>query len=290
MKRVLILFLSILALPLFGDERTAKRELIAEFFEVIDAKTLVQRSIDRLFNTMIRIRLGGDEELDDEQRAEYEAAKEEQQKEMRAFQERMYTRIDYVKFAETVYAPAIDENFNAEELRALIAFAKTEPGQKFINLIPELGIGVFAEGTKLLQEASQSAAEEMQKEEEAKKPWLRTMSDLRMLATATEARATDVEEYPNVSTLDELEPLLSPIYIKTVPRTDTWGTEYLYVSDGTNYRFVSAGADRRFDWSARQIAPNVQPRAMESLDADIVIQNGMFIQYPKQSEMEQEEP
>lgn len=287
MKRTLILLL-VFALPLAADDRAEKRRLLAEFFEVVDSKTLVQKTIDRVFAAMVDMQLDVEGELSEEERVQYAESRAAQQEQMRAFQARLYARIDYVKFADTVYTPVIDENFNAEELRALIAFAKTKQGQKFMHLIPELGLGVFTHGMKLMEEATEAAADELRKEVEAKQPWLRTMSDLRTLAVAVEARATDTEEFPKVSTLDELAPLITPTYLAEMPGPDSWGTHYLYVSDGKHYRFVSAGADKRFDWNARQLDPNAQPRAMESLDADIIFQDGVFIQYPKASRTEPE--
>lgn len=292
MKRTLILLL-VLALPLAADERAEKRVLLAEFFEVVDSKTLVQKTIDRVFAAMTDMRTAVEGELSDEERAQYAETRAAEQEQMRAFQARLYTRIDYVKFAETVYTPVIDESFSAAELRSLIAFAKTKEGQKFMHLIPDIGLSVFTRGMDLMQEATEAAADEMRKEVEAKQPWLRTMSDLRTLAVAVEARATDTEDYPKVMTLEELEKLITPTYIRDMPEADSWGTPYLYVSDGISYRFVSAGADKRFEWTARQLDPTAQPRAMESLDADIIFQDGQFIQYPKASQADpkaQQEP
>ncbi len=287
MKRTVILLLSMMALPLLAGERDEKRALIAEFYEVMDVKATIRESIDRMFAVMLELEMDSEAELSPEDRAAMDAMKQQRQEQLVAFRERLFTHIDFNALAETVYTPVLEENFSAEDLKALIAFAKTKPGQRFIQIVPQMGMSLFARGERLMQEASEAAAEEMQKEEEQKKPWLRTMADMRSLATAVEARATDTEDYPKVMTLSDLERLISPTYIRTVPRTDTWGTEYLYVSDGTSYRFVSAGADKRFEWNARQLEAVTEPRAMESIDADIIFQDGLFIQYPKDSDLQQ---
>src|SRR5713101_1111581 len=65
----------------------------------------------------------------------------------------------------------------------------------------------------------------------------RTMADMRTIATAWEARATDVNKYnaagaatvtvPNAT----LDTMLAPTYIKVLPSKDGWGNAYKYLSD-----------------------------------------------------------
>ena len=108
-----------------------------------------------------------------------------------------------------------------------------------------------------------------------------TLQDIRVIATAVEARATDTNEYPKV-TYDELVPLVQPVYVRKAPLVDPWGTPYWYVADGRNYRFVSAGADRTFEPGSKKLDLNDEgKRATDNLDADIIFQNGTFLQYPK---------
>lgn len=136
-------------------------------------------------------------------------------------------------------------------------------------------------GMTILTEAAGETQNEIEKEEAAKHSWKRTMSDLRTLATAVEARATDENEYPNV-TFEQLEALITPTYIRVMPKVDSWGTPYLYVGNREHYRFVSAGADKRFEWSAGHLDLTItEPTFSESLDADIIFQDGNFIQSPK---------
>lgn len=282
MKRaVLALLLVLLAVPSFAevDPRTEKKRLIAELIEVIDAKRLTQASFEVLLGNLQRIRVDGVE--DEEQKAMLESENER----MKAFRDRLFTRIDYAKLVDDVYAPMFDKHFTSEELKDLIAFFKTKAGQKLVVILPEFGVGRLMQGNEIMQEATASAQEEMENEENAKHPWRKTMADIRSLATALEARATDVNEYPKSMSLDELEPLVSPVYIKTMPRLDAWGTPFLYVGDAEHYRIVSAGADKRFEWNARQLETDVEePRVMEDLDADIIFADGNFIQFPKASQ------
>lgn len=286
-KRALFLLTLLLAFTALGDERSEKRQLASELLEVIDARALMQASFDSFMATLaVTLDEGrGDapppnpEDVPEEYRAQWEEIQRQEQKKMREFQDRLFARVDYVKYFDEVYVPVLEKRFTADELRDVIAFLKTKPGQKFARVLPELGIGKA--GAQILMTAGNAAQKEIEKEEAAKHPWRETMSDLRSLATAAEARATDVNEYPKVS-FEELEALLAPTYIRTVPKVDSWGTAYLYVSDGQHYRFVSAGADKRFEWKARHLDLTVtEPILSESLDADIIFQDGNFIQSPK---------
>lgn len=78
----------------------------------------------------------------------------------------------------------------------------------------------------------------------------RTKADLRAISTATESYFTDNNEYPRVKTIEELRAKISPVYIKTMPTTDGWGTPFAYRASGGekgHYRVASAGPDRKFD-------------------------------------------
>src|SRR6266852_7798423 len=62
----------------------------------------------------------------------------------------------------------------------------------------------------------------------------RTMADMRTIATAWEARATDINRYnaagvtvPTASvTIANLTSFLAPTYVKTFPQKDGWGTNW----------------------------------------------------------------
>jgi uncharacterized protein len=287
-KRTLsLLLVSLLTLPLLADDRVVKKRLIAELVELIDTKALTQASFDVL-TTGVMDAQRGSMELPEEDRAAWEEQMKKEEENLRVFRERLYSRIDYVKFTEEVYVPMLDEKFTADELRELIAFFKTKAGQKTAKLLPELGVGGVVKGMRLIEEASKSAQEELAREDAAKHPLQTALRDLRTLATALEARATDTNEYPSVK-FEELEPLLTPTYMRVMPKVDPWGTPYLYAGNGTNYRFVSAGADKRFEWVSRQLDTSVtQSRYLDSLDTDIIFQDGSFIQAPKEA-MEQEQ-
>ncbi len=286
-KRALFVLLSLLiATATLADERSEKRQLISELLEILDAKALMQRSVDGFVDSVLAMGSAEMEGMDDEHRAEWEEARKQQDEQMRAYRERMFTRIDYAKYFDEVYVPMFEKQFTADELRQLIAFFGTKHGQKVAKILPDFNVFSRADGMRILTEAATETQQEIEKEETAKHPWKRTMADMRTLATAVEARATDTEDYPKVD-FEELETLIAPTYIRHVPKTDGWGTPFLFVSDGTHYRFVSAGADKRFEWSARQLArTSPDPIASESFDADLIFQDGEFIQFPKEAQQQ----
>ena len=289
MKRLLIVCLLVASTPAFAeDARTVKRQLIRELLDVIDSKALTQSMLDIVFDRIIEMQTqqsANMKDLDAEQRKEYESQMKKYSDQLRVYRERLFARIDYAKYAEEVYAPIFEKRFTAEDLSQLIAFYKTPVGQKNAKVIPELAVGGMLKGTEMITEISNAIGEEMANEENAAKPWKKTMADLRTVATAAEAYATDENKYPAVKSYGDLKPILSPTYVRELPEKDSWGTPYMYVvsADGQHYRFVSAGADKRFDWNAQQIEPwteNAESRVSESLDKDIIFQDGVFIQVP----------
>src|SRR2546430_5507233 len=90
----------------------------------------------------------------------------------------------------------------------------------------------------------------------------RTMADMRTIATAWEARATDVNRYnaagvtlPTVSvSAATLGNYLSPTYVKTFPQRDGWGNNWNFWLDqgmatataAQVYAIVSGGKDGTF--------------------------------------------
>ena len=122
----------------------------------------------------------------------------------------------------------------------------------------------------------------------------RTMADMRTVATAWEARATDLNKYnaagaasyptsaSNV-TIDNLITYLAPTYVKTFPRKDGWGNDWFLSADqawgaataAQQYSITSYGKD-----GTGQTVP-VAGGATTNFDCDIVYSNGSFIQYPE---------
>ena len=104
----------------------------------------------------------------------------------------------------------------------------------------------------------------------------RTMADIRSIATAVEAYATDHNAYPPGKTLDDATPAVINVYIRTMPEKDAWGTTFRYWSDGTKYRIASCGADATCDestWTAVSTDP------LPSFNDDAVYESGKFLRF-----------
>ncbi len=117
----------------------------------------------------------------------------------------------------------------------------------------------------------------------------RTMADMRSIATAWEARATDTNKYnaagvtlPTTSvTLAQLQNGLQPTYIKQLPAKDGWSNNWEFAADQSwggataaqIYMVRSYGKDGAAD------TPVAGPTT--SFNSDIIYSNGSFVQYPE---------
>lgn len=106
----------------------------------------------------------------------------------------------------------------------------------------------------------------------------RTMADMRSVATAAEAYATDNNKYPEAGSVAELSSALSPTYIQTLPSLDAWGTPLKYERLGdTGYAVASAGADKTFEHDSLSA---YTPKPISDYNSDLVYANGEFVQQP----------
>jgi len=103
----------------------------------------------------------------------------------------------------------------------------------------------------------------------------RTMVELRTVATAVSAYATDYAYVPKVPTgvVEDLTPYLVPTYLRTLPYVDGWRQAILYYSEGLNYTVRSTGSD-----GLTQPGPPMGPTT--SFADDMVMENGVFLQWP----------
>jgi general secretion pathway protein G len=114
----------------------------------------------------------------------------------------------------------------------------------------------------------------------------RTMADVRSLATALEAYATDNNKYPDVSSVDDLGATLVPKYIKVIPTRDGWDHVIRYEcakerSVCTHYIIASGGKDGQFEHDDLAAYRSAPPGPVTSWDCDIVFADGTFLEYPQ---------
>lgn len=122
----------------------------------------------------------------------------------------------------------------------------------------------------------------------------RTMADMRSLAQALEARATDQNTYglvpadrnnPGGEIGDltklrrvshrELERALTPTYIREVMKEDGWGNEVDVRVAASTYTVRSPGKDGRTEGDKYVLRTNTR------FDQDIVFSEGSFLVYPE---------
>jgi general secretion pathway protein G len=121
----------------------------------------------------------------------------------------------------------------------------------------------------------------------------RTMVDMRNMASAWEARNTEAGRYNAAGqaggvegadqpiTFDNLNLMLAPTYIRTLPKVDGWGTLYETFTNqpfgsanrANVYAIISGGKDGKINSDAT-IGP------FTNFDCDIVYSNGLFLSYP----------
>ena len=121
----------------------------------------------------------------------------------------------------------------------------------------------------------------------------RTMADMRAIATAWEARATDQNTYGAAGTASfswpttavsgpALQGLLTPTYIKALPLNDGWSRPYGFGLDkaigaanaAQVYGIRSAGKDG-------VMSATIVVGPTSTFDCDLIYSNGSFIQYPE---------
>jgi len=128
----------------------------------------------------------------------------------------------------------------------------------------------------------------------------RTMADMRTIATAWEARATDMNKYNAAGTISavtnctktiskgELSGALSPTYIKLLPIKDGWGNPLRFMADQSMTNVAPAQA--YLVWSSGKDGDTSGTNGFEAaptggattaFNNDIIYSNGSFVQYPE---------
>lgn len=116
----------------------------------------------------------------------------------------------------------------------------------------------------------------------------RTMADMRTIATAWEARATDVNSYTAAgadlswpaadSGVSSISAMLAPTYIKKIPTYDGWSNEFQVGNSDASYSIISYGADGEADFEETSTSEAV---TTGDFDCDIIFSEGNFVVYPE---------
>ncbi|HEV3483900.1 MAG TPA: prepilin-type N-terminal cleavage/methylation domain-containing protein [Vicinamibacterales bacterium] len=113
----------------------------------------------------------------------------------------------------------------------------------------------------------------------------RTVADMRIIATAWEARATETHSYQiagftfpgRTVPYGALRAALVPAYAQSLPAMDGWGRPFQFGfsadAEEGSYAIRSAGRDGRFD-------DTYTPAITTDPDCDIVFADGSFVMFP----------
>ncbi|MDQ3281646.1 MAG: hypothetical protein M3Q69_09550 [Acidobacteriota bacterium] len=113
---------------------------------------------------------------------------------------------------------------------------------------------------------------------------------MRTVASAMEARATDVNaynaagaalEWPNADKdISDMDGMLTPTYIKKIPHYDGWNTllKFGVTTEGDSYSIKSWGADKKENSTATTASA---PVTTANFDCDIIFSEGNFVMYPE---------
>ena len=107
---------------------------------------------------------------------------------------------------------------------------------------------------------------------------MRNMAEMRAIGTAIEAYAVDHNVYPpGNSTVSAIKKYLEPVYIKKVPRKDSWGNHFLYKAsqDLQSYTITSYGKDHTRD------LPKGFKGIITRFTNDVTFSQGSFIAFPE---------
>lgn len=300
MRRFLIAVLVFaVALPLFATESNPsvrQRELIEKLLDVTNSGDNGKSAMDSMFG-MIEKQFMDDAEAKGNSPDDIAEAQEM----FKLFRERA-SKIDVAGLMREASIRIYAKYFTESELADLTAFYTTPTGRKSIEVMPHLLREGMEAGVQYVSPKIAEAIAEVHEEQEKRRPWRRTMSDIRSVSTALEAYATDHDEHYPTGDYAALEQLLTPTYIKTFPAKDMWGHWYAYAAspDGTRYRVVSGGSDGVFEWDSRNVAdakkgddedyPSLEIRYRDRLEDDLIYESGWFLQLPNQAKPKPAQP
>jgi hypothetical protein len=287
MRRLSLLVLVAFTVPILATEpnpSTQQRALIERLLALTRTDQAARAMTDAMFAQMERQLLEQAEARGDDPGAADEA--------------REILRDFRTEAAKIEFGPLINEGFiriyakyfTESEIADLIAFYSTPTGQKSIDVMGDLMRDGMQLGVERIAPKFDEVMTRVRHDYEARRPWRRTMQDIRTVAIALETYVIDHgDKYPGTD-YEGLEALLTPTYLRTLPKTDMWDHPYAYAvsADGNRYRLLSAAADGNFEWDSRRFPPlkdgEGEPvRYRDRLEDDLIFESGSFVQLPAQA-------
>ena len=275
------------ALPLFATEPNPsqkQRELLDKLLTQINMDQMIKSMMDSVF-AEIEQRLVA-EGVENGNDPDDIAEGQEMFKSFRA----KASRVDFDGLLREQFIHIYAKYFNEQEIIDLTTFYASPTGRKTLDVMDDLMRDGMKMGIDHLQPKIEEIMAEVKTEGEKKRPWRRTMADMRSIAVALEAYATDNDNTYPAGDYSSLKGVLDPTYIRVLPEKDMWDHAYAYVvsDDKLHYRVVSAGADSIFEWDSRRIVlakegETTETRYLNRLEEDLIFADGEFVQAPVQA-------
>lgn len=115
----------------------------------------------------------------------------------------------------------------------------------------------------------------------------RTVEDIRSIASAAEAYATDYNTYPSGESIDALAARLEPTYIQTMPLKDGWGHALHYRATDCNDRYcasyVLASGGKNGELEGPLAPRDAAFVPTTNYNEDMIFSNGRFWQGPEEA-------
>jgi len=276
MRKLMVLLL--VAVPVFATEPNPspkQRELVEKFLAATDSDATGKRMMDAMLAQFEKAFQG---ESDDEI---------ENRETFKMFRERV-AKLDLMKAFHEEQIRLYAKYFDEKELTDLVNFYSSPTGKKVVDVLPNLLRESMQMASEKLGPQFARLAEEVKQDYEKARPWRGTMKNIRVIATALEAYATDNEGNYPTGNIDAIKKVLVPTYLKEFPEHDMWGKPYAYAvsDDRKHYRVVSSGADTNFEWdSLRPVAlpESFQTKWTNRLEDDLIYADGEYFQMPVQA-------
>lgn len=273
---VLTLAAALLATPLLAattqpNASQRQKELINELIDAMHMDQIVMQSTDAMLEQMMKQFVSEDNE-DGKWFADH-------------FRELVRQQVDFKTLTRDLFLQVYPKYFTEDDLTQLVAFYRSPTGQKMLTTMPAVMRDSMQLSQSTLGAKMQEIVKQVMADAEKRKPWVRTMKDMRTIATAVEAYATDHDgTYPRAADFASLGTEIEE-YVDDMPEKDVWGNAYAYVvsPDAKHYRIVSSGSDGNFEWDSRRIAEGKASavRYSDRLEDDLVYADGEFLQLPK---------
>ncbi|HSP33144.1 MAG TPA: DUF2059 domain-containing protein [Thermoanaerobaculia bacterium] len=254
-----------------------QRDLVEKLMSVTKMDSMMHSMLDATYAQIEKQYLGGDD-------GDAEA------KEMFALFRAKASKIDFFPDMHEAFVRVYAKYFTEDELQDLINFYGTHTGAKSLSLSSQLMTEGMQIAAQHLTPKIEKLMADVQDEMEHRRPWRKTMRDMRWVSTALEAYAIDHDDLYPSGDYESLKALLTPTYIKEFPEKDMWDHTYAYVvsDDHTHYRIVSAGADTNFEWDSRRIVlpkKGEEPKTVyrDRLEDDLIYADGTLVQAPVQA-------